>query len=740
MTEQIEVTHSLFDKSNTWSQQDFGLDRRLIKGLSKLGYMYPTLVQSKSLPISLQGKDILVRARTGSGKTIAFALPVVQKILESKTNPISDASIKAIILAPTKELVAQIEKCFNDLIFYCRDFVSVFSTISDNQKVIDSKIRSKPDIIVSTPSKLAQQCQAKKIDLTSVQLLVIDEADLVLSYGYKQDVHTVLAGLPKIVQGILMSATLSSELDKFKKVVLHNPAILRLEEDKSQGNLLQFYLEATESDKFLTLYVFLKLGLLQGKGLIFVNDINKCYRLKLFLQQFFISAAVLNAQVPLNSRTHILEEFNRGVFDYLIATDAAVDAGDEDDFDEEDNEDDEEEEFDEDDEEEFPDDDEENEEEDVDEENDDEVDMADIDEEEEEDQNEDDDDDEDAESGGSGDNRKRKNKSNDALKGKKLVEADEYGVSRGIDFTNVSFVVNFDFPVTSAAYIHRIGRTARGMQTGTALSFVLSDRPGIAPVKDADQIRARDLTVLTDVRERQPRLGVVEGDNVLNAIGAMDEALGHNHFQGQDDQHRMQPAPLVFNARELDSFRYRVEDTLRSVTQVAVRELRSAEIRREILNSEKLKTYFTENPSDLKVLRHDKAILHPIQQKDHLKFVPSYLIPDSMKAVAQVQGGRRRKRKAPAGNNDAHQDKRKKQRSKDPLYGGGSGGNSKNQDSNSSHQPSSDDKKYRQYGEGNSGRKEWKIRHKKGEFNPQLQKKNASKTPGTFHKKHGNKR
>ena len=477
--------------------------------------------------------------------------------------------------------------------------------------------------------------------------------------------------------------------------------------------------------------------------------------MKLFLQQFFISAAVLNAQVPLNSRTHILEEFNRGVFDYLIATDAAVDAGDEDDFDDDvddegEGEAEEDVEGSEDDEEAADDADEGDDDEegdmDDDEEDADEGDEDDEDDAEDEDDEEADDDDAEEEAA-SGDDQdpdvvassgssKKKAKNNEALKGKKLVEADEYGVSRGIDFTNVSFVVNFDFPVTSAAYIHRIGRTARGMQTGTALSFVLSDRPGIAPVKDADAIRSRDLGVLADVRERQPRLGVVEGDNVLNAIGAMDEALGHSGSSAHDDQHRMQPAPLVFNAKELDSFRYRVEDTLRSVTQVAVRELRSAEIRREILNSEKLKTYFSENPNDLKVLRHDKAILHPIQQKDHLKFVPSYLIPDSMKAVAQVQGNRRRKRKAPAAGSS--NPSAKKPRSKDPLYSGGS--------SNSSGAAApaatggAEDKSYRQYGQGQSGRKEWKQRHKKGEFNPQLQKKNAIKTPGTFQKKQHKKR
>jgi ATP-dependent RNA helicase DDX56/DBP9 len=152
-----------------------------------------------------------------------------------------------------------------------------------------------------------------------------------------------------IPKGLLMSATLSPDLDKFKAVLLHNAVILKLEEELNTGLLHQFYLKSSESDKFLILYVFLKLGLLQvfqchfffslnfflnlkftfiiyylsfnkGKGLIFANDVNKCYRIKLFLQQFYISAAVLNSEVPLNSRVHIIEEYNRGVFDYLIAT------------------------------------------------------------------------------------------------------------------------------------------------------------------------------------------------------------------------------------------------------------------------------------------------------------------------------------------------------------------------------------------------------------------------------------
>lgn len=92
---------------------------------------------------------------------------------------------------------------------------------------------------------------------------MIDEADLVLSFGYAEDVHTIQGSMPKIFQGLLMSATLSPELDKFKRLVLHNPVILKLEEPQGLGKILQFYLETRETDKYLVLYVFIKLGLLQ---------------------------------------------------------------------------------------------------------------------------------------------------------------------------------------------------------------------------------------------------------------------------------------------------------------------------------------------------------------------------------------------------------------------------------------------------------------------------------------------
>ena len=286
------------DEEKTWLQRDFGLDRRLIKAISKLGFTYPTLVQSKCIPIALQGKDILCRAKTGAGKTIAFALPVLQRILSRKgsANGQEDASIKCIILAPTKELVKQIDRHINDLIYYSREVVSVCALIDENASVQSFRLQSKPDIVVTTPARLVQNLRASAsntlslngkgksssrgvsdsasgvggLDLSKVELLVIDEADLVLSFGYAEDVHSIISHMPKIFQGLLMSATLSAELDKFKRVVLHKPAVLRLEEPQGAMNLVQYYVPALEKDKYLILYVFIKLGLLQVGWLFFM--------------------------------------------------------------------------------------------------------------------------------------------------------------------------------------------------------------------------------------------------------------------------------------------------------------------------------------------------------------------------------------------------------------------------------------------------------------------------------------
>lgn len=256
----------LLDEGQTWVQRDFGLDRRLVKALSKMGFIYPTLIQARCIPIAMEGKDVLVRARTGSGKTIAFGLPLLHKVIADKeATGAGSSNVKGLILVPTKELCTQIEAELNKLLYYCHDVVSLCSVTDDTDISQRVRLEMKPDIVISTPAKITHFIKNGTISLKHVKTLVMDEADLILSFGYEKDVDYIKSQLPKIFQGLLTSATLSPELEKFKRVVLHSPVILKLEEEGggAMGHLLQFYLTAADNDKFLILYVFIKLGLLQ---------------------------------------------------------------------------------------------------------------------------------------------------------------------------------------------------------------------------------------------------------------------------------------------------------------------------------------------------------------------------------------------------------------------------------------------------------------------------------------------
>lgn len=354
---------------------------------------------------------------------------------------------------------------------------------------------------MSTPSRILAQLKLNAVDLkTHFQTLVIDEADLVCNYDYEEDVKELLTFLPKIFQSFLMSATLGDDVDSLKQLVLRSPAILKMEDktmDSTWDNLKQLYTICSETDKYLILYVLLKLKLLKGKCIIFVNDIERCYRLKLFLEQFSISSVVLNSELPLNSRVHIVEEFNKGVYDYMIATDEGGLKGEKEEEEKasveeikETNEGEDEEE-------------EEEAEEEAEEEDDgipegdlemefDGSEGEDLDDDEDEmeammkaSDNEDEDDEASAMAEMQGgdvtpaDSKKRKQPEPDTktpTKSKKSgpKKDQEYGVSRGIDFVNVAAVVNFDFPPTAKSYTHRVGRTARGGQMGTSLSFVVT--------------------------------------------------------------------------------------------------------------------------------------------------------------------------------------------------------------------------------------------------------------------------
>ncbi|XP_042991179.1 DEAD-box ATP-dependent RNA helicase 16-like [Carya illinoinensis] len=319
------------DEEEDLSFEELGLDPRLIRALIKKGIEKPTPIQRVAVPLILEGKDVVARAKTGSGKTFAYLLPLLQKLFTDYGSK-NKLAPSAFILVPTRELCQQVFTEVSSLIELCRVQLKVVQ-LTSSMPVSDLRaaLAGPPDILVSTPACIPKCLSAglllsASID-ASLEILVLDEADLLLSYGYEDDIKAFTAHIPRRCQCLLMSATSSGDVEKLKKLDLHNPFILTLPEvgnikdEIIPKNVQQFWISCGGRDKLLHILALLKLELVQKKVLIFTNTIDMGYRSKLFLEKFGIKSAVLNSELPQNSRLHILEEFNAGLFDYLIATD-----------------------------------------------------------------------------------------------------------------------------------------------------------------------------------------------------------------------------------------------------------------------------------------------------------------------------------------------------------------------------------------------------------------------------------
>ncbi|KAL0543167.1 hypothetical protein IC582_018256 [Cucumis melo] len=407
----VEHEEGKEEEEDELSFEELGLDPRLVRALIKKEIQKPTPIQHVAIPLILEGKDVVARAKTGSGKTFAYLLPLLQKLFTDSSTKKSGPS--AVVLVPTRELSQQVYKEISSLIETCRVQVKVAQlTSSMSHSDLRTALAGPPDIIVATPACIPKCLSAGVLQPTSIneslEILVLDEADLLLSYGYEDDIKAFAAHVPRSCQCLLMSATSSEDVEKLKKLILHNPFILTLPEvgdvkdDLIPKNVQQFWISCDARDKLLHILSLLKLDLVQRKVLIFTNSIDMGFRLKLFLEKFGIKSAILNAELPQNSRLHILEEFNAGLFDYLIATDDSQTKEKE-----------------------------ANEESNVD---------------------------------------KRKSRK----RAKQKIDS-EFGVVRGIDFKNVYTVINFELPPSAAGYIHRIGRTGRAYNTGASISLVSPD-------------------------------------------------------------------------------------------------------------------------------------------------------------------------------------------------------------------------------------------------------------------------
>ncbi|MFK5951945.1 MAG: DEAD/DEAH box helicase [Desulfobacterium sp.] len=333
--------------------------------LAGLGFKRPTDIQFKSIPAILRGEDVLAIAQTGTGKTAAFAIPIIDGIHKVKSSKRS-LGIKCIVLVPTRELAVQIGGVFNDIARHTKvKAFALFGGVEQDAQI--KKLQDGIDILIATPGRMFDLISQGFLGLEKIQTLVLDEADHMLDLGFIKDIRSVKKILTKRHQTLFFSATISKEIKKLAYSQVKTSAI-RIEispEDPVSKNVTHGVVFIDTDDKRFFLAGFIKQHP-QTRMIVFVRTRVRAERVEKALAREDIASCNIHGGREQALRTQTMAQFKKGEFNILIATDVSA---------------------------------------------------------------------------------------------------------RGIDVPNVEYVINYDMPEKDENYVHRVGRTGRGVQKGTALSF-----------------------------------------------------------------------------------------------------------------------------------------------------------------------------------------------------------------------------------------------------------------------------
>lgn len=301
---------------------DFDLYPSLSKSLNEQGYTTPTPIQLQAIPIALQGRDLLGCAQTGTGKTAAFVLPILQQMLADK-NQTPQRRIKALILAPTRELALQIAETVSVLAKYTQvRCAAIFGGVPQNPQV--NKIRQGVDILIATPGRLKDLMQQGYISLQHIQYLVLDEADRMLDLGFAQDVKRIIAQLPAKRQTLLFSATMPASILSLANSLLHQPARVEITPVSTAAERVEQFVYFTDKSQKPGLLV----NLLQTKEIetviVFTQMKHTADKVSKYLKQSGINAEAIHGNKSQKQREFALQQFKSRNLRVLVATDIAA--------------------------------------------------------------------------------------------------------------------------------------------------------------------------------------------------------------------------------------------------------------------------------------------------------------------------------------------------------------------------------------------------------------------------------
>jgi ATP-dependent RNA helicase RhlE len=294
----------------------------ILKALQHEGYTNPTPIQQQSIPAILQRKDILGCAQTGTGKTAAFAIPILQLLHQEKQLK-AQPGIKALVLSPTRELAIQIQESFEAYGKFTRlSHLGIFGGVPQGAQV--QALRRGVDILVATPGRLLDLMQQNLVNLQHIQLLVLDEADRMLDMGFVHDVKKIIAKLPVNRQTLFFSATMAPSINKLASTILRNPVKVQVTPVSSTAETVKQSIYFVEKRNKQSLLRHLLTDRTIQTALVFTRTKHGADRVAKELNRSGIRAEAIHGNKSQQARQRALQQFRTGMIKVLVATDIAA--------------------------------------------------------------------------------------------------------------------------------------------------------------------------------------------------------------------------------------------------------------------------------------------------------------------------------------------------------------------------------------------------------------------------------
>lgn len=302
----------------------FSLDERLLQALKKLKYQKPTPIQEQAIPAILDGKDITASASTGTGKTAAFLLPILQNLLSQGKEARKKNHPRALILSPTRELAMQIAKAAEDysaFLPHCKT-ICLYGGVPYYKQ--EKQLSQLYDIVIATPGRLLDYLENEKLSLSSLQYLVLDEADRMLDLGFMEPVYQIANSSPKTRQTLLFSATFAPKILSLSKSLQKDPVEITIERSSSGiGKIDEHLYFADDLQHKTSLLVHLLKNTEIKQGIIFTSTIQSTRNLTDQLRDMGYQSASLHGEMNQHQRSKIVRSMHSGKIQFLVATDVA---------------------------------------------------------------------------------------------------------------------------------------------------------------------------------------------------------------------------------------------------------------------------------------------------------------------------------------------------------------------------------------------------------------------------------